>query len=273
MSPSSSSSSKAALAAAFRSLAQGRRSARRFDPNAPPIPTSTLRDILTSTRTAPSGFNLQPAHAILVRDATIKRRLANEAMLGAGNVYRTRDCGVMAVFLADMEITNRIDRIYRLEKDGGCRDRNYMAMLPVAAAFLTGEGHAATLLKQMATDALSPVQPMPSIEPVEAWSYKNAALGAMMYTMAAQSYGLGTCMMEGYDVRRAREILRVPDRYGMPLMVATGYQYEDEEWKENEMERTPRLDMDELFFGNTFGEALDDVLLGEEENGDETEKE
>lgn len=193
-------------------------------------------------------------------------------MLGAGNVYRTQDCSAMAVFLCDLEITKRIDRIYALERRGGCRDPNYMAMLPVAAAFLTGQGHAATLLKQLATDALSPIQPMPSIEAVESWSYKNASLSAMMYTLAAHSHGLGTCMMEGYDVRRAREVLRVPERYGMPIMVATGYEYEDENGKgEGEMmKRTPRLDMEEVFFGDTFGGELD--LLKEEDGGEEDGK-
>jgi predicted nucleotidyltransferase len=28
-----------------------------------------------------------------------------------------------------------------------------------------------------------------------------------------------------YDTRRVKEILRIPDRFGVPLMVATGYEY------------------------------------------------
>jgi len=250
----------------FRQLAQSRRSTRRFDPSKT-IEPAALRSILQSTRTAPSGFNLQPAHALLVRDPAVKDRLASEAMLGLGNQYRTRDCAAMAVFVADLEISRRIPRIVELEKAAACRDPNYLAVLPVAASFLTGEGHAATLFKQLATSALSPVQPMPSIEAVESWSYKNAALSAMMYTLAAHSQGLGTCMMEGYDVRRAREVLRVPDRYAMPLMVATGYTYAEEKaeggsggYDEDAMPKTPRLEMEEMFFGDTFGASLDDVL-------------
>ena len=250
----------------FRQLAQSRRSTRRFDPSAAVEP-AVLRSILETTRTAPSGFNLQPTHTIIVRDPQIKNKLASEAMLGLGNQYRTRDCAAMAVFVTDLEISKRIPRIYELEKQSQCRDPNYMAILPVATSFLTGEGHAATLLKQLATSALSPVQPMPSIEAVESWSYKNAALSAMLYTLAAHSHGLGTCMMEGYDVRRAREVLRVPDRYAMPLMVATGHAYREEAkedgsggYDEDAMPKTPRLEMEELFFEDTFGASLDDVL-------------
>jgi hypothetical protein len=98
--------------------------------------------------------------------------------------------------------------------------------------------------------------------------------------MAATAHGLSTCMMEGYDARRAMEILRVPPgRYGLPIMVATGYGYDgtatpashaddlggedDAEEEEGDSDdkrrttRTPRLGMNELFFGDTFGEPLD----------------
>lgn len=62
----------------------------------------------------------------------------------------------------------------------------------------------------------------------------------------------------GYDSRRVQEILRIPDRYDVPLIVAAGYEYEDPET----FQRTPRLDLSEVVFGDTFGEPLD---LAEEE--------
>ena len=257
--------------AAFRSLARSRRSCRRFAPDRP-VPSEALKDALLTTRASPSGFNLQPTHMLLVRDPTVKRRLADEAMLGMGNVYRTRDCSAVAVFLSDLQVTRRIARIAELERESGARDPNYLAVLPVAASFLTGEGGAATFLKKVATDALSPVKPMPSVEPVEAWSYKNAGLAAMQYTLACTSHGLATCMMEGYDARRAKEILRVPDRYGVPVMVATGYDYDGEDAEGvGGAIRTPRLDMEELFFGDSFGEGLD-LLGGDEHLGGEEDE-
>lgn len=124
----------------------------------------------------------------------------------------------------------------------------------MAASFLNGEGHAATFIKQIATNFMSPFQPTPTIESVESWGYKNASLMAQTYVFAANSHGLATCMMEGYDVRRARDVLRVPERYAMPLMVATGYEEANE--SANEHTRTPRLSASEVFFGETFGEPL-----------------
>ncbi len=84
-----------------------------------------------------------------------------------------------------------------------------------------------------------------------------------------------------YDSRRVKEILQIPDRYGVPLMVATGYDYgapplndgdcsldeDSDEWDDddelqslNERRLTPRLEMNEIFFGDTFGEPLDLLL-------------
>jgi len=190
-----------------------------------------------------------------VRKRDIKSTLAHHAMLGAGNSYRVNDASAIAVFLSDLQVHKRLGRVMELERKSGCRDANYLATLPVASTFLLGEGHLATLIKQYATDALSSVQPMPSIDNIEAWSYKNTSLMAQTFVLAATSHGLATCMMEGFDARRVRQILRVPDRYGIPMMVAAGYEYSGKE--KNNQQRTPRLDKNEIFFGDTFGEPLD----------------
>jgi hypothetical protein len=228
-------------------------------------------------------------------------------MLGMGNKYRTLDASGIAIFCTDLMPGRRIDRIYQLESESGVRDDGYMAVMKVASSFLTGEGSVSggnygnsrsssqnrisTFLKRTVAHALSPIQPMPTMEDVESWSYKNAGIMSSIYTLSATAHGLSTCMMEGYDARRVKEILRVPDRYGIPLMVATGYEYrgeetddamvhlpsyvhadflvcddgndddaEEEEGASRSKRKTPRLDMSEVFFGDTFGQPLDFLL-------------
>lgn len=173
-------------------------------------------------------------------------------MLGAGNQYRTRDCSALAVFLADLQASARIQRIYQLEKDSGTRHPNYLAMMPVSTAFFLGEGHAATFLKQVTTDLVSTrlQQPMPEIEPIQTWAYKNTSLAVQSYVLAATSYDLQTSIMEGFDARKVKEILRIPDRYGIPMMVATGYEHE------KNTAVTARLNLDEVVFGDNFGAPL-----------------
>ena len=242
-----------AAASIFRTVVQSRYSTKRFQPHKR-IPSSTLQNILETTLRSPSGFNLQPTHVILVQCPHMKQELSKNCMLGIGNIYRATDASTLAVFLADLQPNKRIPKIVELEQTSNVRAPGYMATLSVASTFLLGEGRTATLFKQITTDAMSPIKPMPNIEHVESWSYKNASLMAQTYVLAATSHGLATCMMEGFDVRRAREILDVPDRYGIPLMVATGYEYEGPD--KQELKRSPRLDFSDVFFENKFGQPM-----------------
>ena len=179
-------------------------------------------------------------------------------MLGVGNQYRTRDCSALAVFCSDLEASDRIPRIMEMEKDWGKRHPNYMAIMPISTAFLLGEGHAATFIKQLTTGVLSNVttQPMPQIDSVQAWSYKNTALAVQSFMLAATSHDLATCVMEGLDSRRAKQILRIPDRYDIPMVIAVGYEYQGEDDKEDDddsSQLTPRLGLDEIVFQDSFG--------------------
>jgi nitroreductase len=208
-----------------------------------------------SLQTSPSGFNIQPTNVILIQNQTIKEKVANSAMLGPGNMFRTRDASAIAVFLADLEPHKRLDRIVELERKSGVRTKPYLASLPIVSTFLMGQGRVATLMKQVATDLMSPAQPMPTIDSIQAWSYKNTSLMAQTFVLSATSHGLSTCLMEGYDSRRMKEILSIPDRYDVPLVCVVGYEYEGKD-KESP-KSTPRLDADEVFFSDTFGQQLD----------------
>ena len=187
-----------------------------------------------------------------MQDARVKLDISQEAMLGPGNQFRARDASALAVFLTDLEPTRRIERVHQLEQD--YRDANYLATLPMVPSFLIGEGHAATLLKTISTNFLSNVQAMPTVEPVQAWGYKNTALVAQSFVYAAQSHALATCMMEGYDGRKLKDLLHIPDRYAIPLMVAVGYDYEEGFINMDTVEyATPRLPIEEIVFEESFG--------------------
>lgn len=239
--------------------------------------------IASSFQTSPSGFNLQPTAVLLIRSPEIKTALSKHAMLGGGNQFRTTDASVVAAFTADLQpAPDRVERIRLLEKHNGRngsaapRPEGYESVYDVASTFLTGGRGtgAANLFQRAMGEALSPVQPMPTFERVESWSYKNAGIMAQTFSLAATAHGLATCMMEGFDARRARDILRIPDRYGIPLMVTMGYDYdngdnvlhvEEDEIVEDESGdldsrrhlKTARLDLEEVFFGDTFGEELE----------------
>jgi nitroreductase len=190
-------------------------------------------------------------------------------MIGKGNQYRTRDCSALVVFCSDLQPSLRIRRILELERDHKSHPRHpdYLAMMPISTSFTLGEGHAATFLKQATMDFLSSTanQPMPEIDSARVWSYKNTSLMVQSFVLAATSYSLQTSIMEGFDPRRIKDILHIPDdRYGIPMAVATGYEYCNADEDENatdvdessgfhEPNQTARLGMEELVFHDTFG--------------------
>lgn len=243
-------------ASIFRSVVRSRYSTKRFKPNEK-IPKSIIDDVIDSTLTTPSGFNLQPTQVILVSNQKIKQQLSKEAMLGAGNMYRTNDASILAVFCADLEPTNqRLAKICQIEKESKMREPGYMATMPVASSFLIGPGKLAKFFKQITTDALSPLQPMPCVDSTDVWSYKNTSLMVQTYVLAATSHGLATCIMEGYDDRRLKQILNIPsDRYGVPMVVATGFEYEE---NPDLMKKSPRLNKRDVFFRDKFGQLIEE---------------
>lgn len=199
----------------------------------------------------------------MVTDDSLKETLSRQAMIGTGNAYRCKDCSVLAIFLSDLEAIKRIPRIAQLETDWGRRHPNYMAILPVSTAFMLGEGHAATLVKQFAMEAVSRVRPMPMIEPVAVWAAKNTALLVQQYILAATSHGLATALMEGLDPRRLQEALDIPDRYSIPMVAATGYKWSGAV----ETDPTPRLGLEEVVFRDKFGVEWASGQLGDVGSG------
>ena len=187
-------------------------------------------------------------------------------MIGKGNQYRTRDCSVLTIFCSDLQPSLRIPRILELERNHSSQPRHpdYLALMPITTSFMLGEGHAATFLKQATMEFLSSStnRPMPEIDYARVWSYKNTSLMVQTYVLAATSHNLKTSIMEGFDPRHMKELLNIPDdRYGIPMVVATGYEYCDDKdnanisIKENDdnVPQTARLDMNEAVFQETFG--------------------
>ena len=186
-------------------------------------------------------------------------------MIGKGNQYRTRDCSVLAVFCSDLRPSLRLQRILQLEQinrasQGQGRHPDYLAVMPISTSFMLGEGYLATLLKQTTMDVVSTttMQPMPEIDPVRVWAYKNTSLMVQTFVLAATSHNLQTAIMEGFDPRHLKDILQIPkDRYGIPMVVAIGFEYADASSSGENMEsyssQTVRLSVDEVAFKDTFG--------------------
>mmetsp|Transcript_18887 Transcript_18887/g.71507 ORF Transcript_18887/g.71507 Transcript_18887/m.71507 type:complete len:131 (+) Transcript_18887:497-889(+) len=117
-------------------------------------------------------------------------------------------------------------------------------------AYFSGEGVLATRLKQVAGHLLSPTRPMPSVSLADTWAFKNTMLAADHYLLAATALGLATAPMEGFDALRIRHALKIPERFAIPVVVATGHH----ESQENAApKRSPRYAPEEVAYQDEFG--------------------
>ena len=74
--------------AAFRDLLSRRRSVRDFAPD--PVPTDLIDAAIEAAATAPSGANRQPWRFVVVRDASMKRRIREAAEEEEREFYERR---------------------------------------------------------------------------------------------------------------------------------------------------------------------------------------
>ncbi|GBG33142.1 Hypothetical Protein FCC1311_093662 [Hondaea fermentalgiana] len=278
-------------AEALAAIVRRRRAARSFDPDKP-VPGDVLRECLALSARAPSGFNLQPYRVVVVQDAYVRKELAY-SMLG-GNIRRVLRAPVNVVFLADLEPWRLLDRVVDLERETGKTEMELAALRSDASFFVGWRGASASRdqdaepaaaakaafntifrghdeelgrlggaaqtaemgLKRGLMQALSHITQTPTINSsAEAWAFKSSMLAAQNFMLAMAAHGYDTSPMEGFDARRVKEALSVPeDRFSVPLIISAGVADDGivtdaEDSKDN---ASPRFPFEEVFCADSF---------------------
>lgn len=208
--------------ASFVGLARSRRSARRFRPD--PVPPAILDDLLEAARWAPSGFNLQPTHFVIVTDPDVKAKLYPACM----KQRQVLDAGATVVFVGDRHVVqNDFERILAQDRKAGAINDVYERLLRRSVPLLFNRGPLGLglLWKAAAEAVIGRMRPIPSIQAVhpDFWLAKQASLSAMAFMLAAHAAGLATCPMEGFGERAVRKTLGIPNDYTAILVVPVGY--------------------------------------------------
>ncbi len=208
----------------FESLAKSRRSVRHFKPD--PVPTELLDRLIDIARWAPSGYNLQPTHFVLVTDPAIKLALVPACL----KQRQVKEAPAVIVITGDRRIMqNHFADVLAMEKSAGCIDEAYEKALRKFVPLAFGQGPIGLgWLAKTTLPALGVFTPMPSIPAVfqRYWLTKQTMLAAMTLMLAAAAAGLGTLPMEGFDERRVRKVLGIPRSQIVPVVIAIGYAVE-----------------------------------------------
>lgn len=208
--------------ASFVDLVRSRRSTRHFRPDL--VPQHLLDELLEAARWAPSGFNLQPTHFVVVTDPTVKAKLYPACM----KQRQVLEAGATVVFTGDRRVLeNHFERVLQQDREAGTINAAYEQLLRkgVPLSFNQGPLGIGWLWKAVVGTLVERFIPIPKIQAIHKsfWLAKQVCLSAMVFMLAAEAAGLATCPMEGFGEHQVRRALGIPSSQTVVLVVPVGY--------------------------------------------------
>jgi nitroreductase len=171
-----------------------RRATSHFKPD--PVPEEYLEAILRFAGQAPSGFNLQPWHFLVLREAESRARLKeaayNQAKIGEAPV-------VIVAFGLKGEWKIKMDGIFRESARRGFGKEEEIA---------NTEARVTSFLDNF---------------PANVWLNRHTMIATTTLMLVAEAYGLDTAPMEGFDAEAVKKAFGLPAEAEVVAMVAIGF--------------------------------------------------
>ena len=206
----------------FETLAHARQAIRHFRPDA--IPSELLMQLLEITQLAPSGYNLQPTHLVLITDILLKEKLYKACMKQS----QILEAPAIVIFTGDRRVVeHNKEKILAQDHQAGAINAEQEKQLRkfISLGFEQDPLGIQWLGKALFTPLARIFAPIPEIPAVykRYWLAKQAMLVAMNFMLAATAAGLATVPMEGFDEGRVKKVLGIPAYHIVALIVPVGY--------------------------------------------------
>lgn len=177
----------------FTDVIQSRRSAMNFVEGVK-IPQNELEEMFSYARLAPSAYNLQHTHYLVVSDETIKEEIRKAAY----GQYKIHSASAVIIVLGDKNAYLKAPEIYGgLKALGALTPEDYDAEIDMINSAYIGN------------DAFQRDE-----------AIRNASLSAMQFMLIAKDKGWDTCPMIGFDPEAVKSTLNLPDHM-VPVMLIT----------------------------------------------------
>ncbi|CAB9500461.1 Nitroreductase family [Seminavis robusta] len=236
-----------------------------------PTVVQQARHCLQLAQHAPSSFNTQPYKIILVHSPAQKQQLAKYAL--GPNQQRVLDADCTAVFCADRQVLCTLPKFLRWLNQQDLQTRNQPTPKKIQlqmAVYITLFSSGYPLPRILAAPISFLVRNIlalvgclarwlriyvfPSLSSAETWTVKQCLLTAMTYMLGCSSRGLDTAPMEGINAAGIRRVLKIPKRYAIPLIIATGTRAK--QTSKTTTTATPRYPTEDMIFDNQFGTTM-----------------
>ena len=178
----------------FLQIVAERRATAAFDGTAPSF--DDLQAILAAGLRAPSSYNLQPWRFIVVRSAEGRKRLR----VACFNQAKVEEAPVVIVACGDADgwRSGDLQEMMRLGREGGMPEN---------------------FLEQMRRNIPVYLREHPNLS---AWLNRQVMLAFTTMMWAAESLGLNTAPMEGFEAEKVRAALKLPLSYEPVALLAVG---------------------------------------------------
>ncbi|SMF19844.1 putative NAD(P)H nitroreductase [Paenibacillus barengoltzii] len=180
----------------FTTIIKTRRSVNKFIPGVE-IQDKELEEIFNLTKFAPSAFNLQHTHYVVVKDSDLKEQVYE----AAAKQYKIRTASAVILVLGKVDAHKDVGEMNEgLLNLGFLSKQEYDFLVSDTIGFYESRGDAF-----MREEAI-----------------RSGSLSAMQMMLVAKDRGWDTCPMIGFDPDALCRLLNVPDNYIPVMLIAIG---------------------------------------------------
>lgn len=196
-----------------------RRATRSFDP-AKGLDPQVLKQILELATLAPSGYNLQPWRFLVIESQVNRQKLRGCAY----NQPKITDAPVVVIVLGShFPHKSHLDAIIATHREVG-------GITPEVGAEI--KARALSSMEHVSDRVL--------------WTTRSTMLGAMALMLAAESLGVASAPMEGFDQSKVKEAFGIPDDHSVCCLICLGHAAKEQAFP-------GRLPLEEVCYVEHFG--------------------
>lgn len=185
----------------LKTVINERRSANNFIEGIK-IPEEDFNEIFEQLRLAPSCFNLQHVHYLVITDNDSKELLRKASF----NQYKIHTASAAILVLGDKDAYKDAEKIYSgFLSLGIYQDFEYQKLIQDINGLYESRG------KDFQRDE----------------AIRNASLSAMMFMLIAKDMGWDTCPMIGFEADKMREIYNIPENLEPAMLITMGKEDEN----------------------------------------------